>query len=102
MFPIIVIIKFHEIYCIVKYNVSCNKISFTPVCNLKVLHEVTEVISAFVHSMVEVMQTVALIDLFHHTQLLLDPHCEQFELSDNRHDISLESHQEEIEIITTI
>ena len=83
-------------------NVFYNKILFTLVCNLKVLHEVNEVISAFVHLMVEVMQTAVLIDLFHHIQLLLDQHCEQFELNDNKHDISLENHQEEIEIITII
>lgn len=65
-----------------------NKTLFTPVCNLKVLHEAIEVIFAFVHLMVEVMQIVVLIDLFHHIQLLLDPHYERFELNDNRHDTS--------------
>ena len=49
--------------------------------------------------MVEMMQIVASTDLFHYILLLLDQHCEQFELSDNRHDISWENRLTKIETI---
>ena len=51
--------------------------------------------------MEERRQIVALIDLFHYTQLLLDQHCELFVPSGNKHDISLENHQQEIGIRAT-
>lgn len=70
----------------------------TPVCNLKELHVTNAVISAFVHSMVERRQIVASIGLFHCTQLLLGRHCGLFAPNGNKHDISLENHQQETEI----
>lgn len=74
----------------------------TPVCNLKELRVINAVTSAFVHLMVERRQIAASIDLFHCTQLLLDRHCGLFAPSDNKHDISLENHQQGIEIIAII
>lgn len=74
----------------------------TLVCNLKELRVINAVISAFVHSMVEKKQTVASIDLFHCTQLLLGQHCELFAPNGNKHDISLENHRQEIEIAAII
>lgn len=48
--------------------------------------------------MVERRQTVASIDLFHCTQLLLGRHYGLFAPNDNKHGISLENHRQEIGI----
>lgn len=81
----------------VKHNVKIKII--TLVYNLKELHAINVIISAFVHLTVEKKQTVASIDLFRCIQLLLDQHCELFVPNDNKRDISWENHQQETGII---
>lgn len=70
----------------------------TLVCNSRVLHAANAIISAFARLTEETTQTVASADLSHCIRLSLGRHYEQFAPSDNKHDISLENHQPEIEI----
>lgn len=72
----------------------------TPVCSSKVLREVTEVAFASARLTVGTTRIVVSIDLLRRTLLSLDLRCEQFELCDNRRDISLENRRKGIGTIT--
>ena len=72
----------------------------TPVCSSKVLREVTEVTFASARLTVGTTRIVVSTDLLPRTLLSLDLRYEQFELCDNRRDISSENRRKEIGTIT--